>query len=78
VAPDSGKISGSNIDHDNGSALLLVEISFRRRGHHHNDSLWAEHLELQATIVRDGHELGVAWLPQQSVVRTGKVDHLKL
>ena len=38
----------------------------------------ARNLELQAPIVRDGHELRVAWPPQQSMVRTSKIHHLKV
>ena len=36
---------------------------------HNDDAVWSQHLQLQVGVVRDRHELGIAWPPQDGVVR---------
>jgi hypothetical protein len=42
-----------------------------------DDSLRAGHLELEVSVVGDGHELGKAWSTKEDVVDTRKVDDLE-
>ena len=64
LAPDSGKVGSSYVGRSDGRALLLVAICLDHGEGNHDDPLWAEHLELQAAVVWDGHEPRVAWPPQ--------------
>ena len=75
---DLSEISGGDVSHGEGSAFLLTKVHVGRGGGHYDDPSWANHLELQAAIVRDNHELSIARLPQQSMVGAGEVDHLKV
>jgi hypothetical protein len=47
------------------------------RGSDGDDPMGAWHLELEIGVVRDGHELGVAWSPQRCVVGSSEPDHLE-
>jgi hypothetical protein len=42
-----------------------------------DDAYWPRHLHLEVGVVRDRHELGVAWTPKDGVVRTSKFHHLE-
>jgi len=42
-----------------------------------DDTVWSRHLELEVGVVRDGHELGVAWPSQNRVVGPRELDHIE-
>jgi len=56
---------------------MLAEIGLWGRGIHGDDSLWLGHPELHAIIVRNGHELHVAWVPKQCMVGAQEVHLLE-
>ena len=56
---DSGEIGGGEVSRGKGHALLLAAVHLGRGGGDHDDPPWAMHLELQAAIVRDSHELRI-------------------
>lgn len=73
MAPDLGKIGSGE-----SGAFLLTPICLECRGCHHDDPPQLEHLELQATIRWDDHELHVARSPQHSVERAVEVHYFKV
>jgi hypothetical protein len=56
---------------------MLTEVGLRGRGIHGDASLWFGHPELHAIIVRNDHELLVAWAPKQCMVGAQEVHHLE-
>jgi hypothetical protein len=58
-------------------ALHVAFVRVSVRGADGDDPVGARHLELEVGVVRDGHELGVAWSPQHCVVGSSEPDHLK-
>jgi hypothetical protein len=60
-----------------GNTVLLAVVSLLEAALDGDDPIWARHLELQVGVVGDGHELGEAWLAEESMVNTGEVHHLK-
>lgn len=78
LALDLGKISSGNVGHSKGSALMLLVVCLGCGCGDHDDPSWARHLDLQAPIVWDSHELCVTWLSQQSMVRTSEINHLEI
>jgi len=42
-----------------------------------DDAVRTRHLELEIGVVGDGHELGVAWSPQDCVVGPWEPDHVE-
>jgi hypothetical protein len=62
------------------SVLHALHVAFIRvsvRGSDGDDPIGARHLELEVSVVGDGHELGVAWSPQHCVVGSSEPDHLE-
>jgi hypothetical protein len=62
------------------SVLHTLHVAFVRVlvcGSDGDDPVGARHLELEVGVVRDGHELGVAWSPQHRVVGSSEPDHLE-
>jgi hypothetical protein len=62
------------------SVLHALHVAFVRvsvRGADGDDPVGARHLELEVSVVGDGHELGVAWPPQYYVVGSSEPDHLE-
>jgi hypothetical protein len=62
------------------SVLHTLHVAFVRvsvRGADGDDPVGAWHLELEVGVVRDDHELGVAWSPQHCVVGSSELDHLE-
>jgi hypothetical protein len=53
--------------------LLVAFVRVSVRGADGDDPVGARHLELEVGVVGDGHELGVAWYPQHSVVSFQKL-----
>jgi hypothetical protein len=63
-----------------GEGLGVLHIAFVRvsvRGADGDDPIGARHLELEAGVVGDGHELSVAWSPQHCVVGSSEPNHLE-
>jgi hypothetical protein len=58
-------------------ALHITFVRVSIRGADGDDPVGARHLELEVGVVRDDHELGVAWSPQHCVVGSSKPDHLE-
>jgi hypothetical protein len=58
-------------------ALHVAFVCVSVRGADGDDPVRARHLELEVGVVRDGHELGVAWSPQHCVVGSSEPDHLE-
>jgi hypothetical protein len=56
--------------------LLIVQRSLSL-GLHGDDSGGSSYLELEVGVAGDGHELDVTWPPQDDVVRTREINHLK-
>jgi hypothetical protein len=42
-----------------------------------DDAIGARHLQLEVGVFGDGHELGVAWSPQNGVVGPTEPDNLE-
>jgi hypothetical protein len=60
--------------------LHALHVAFVRvlvRGADGDDHVGARHLELEVSVVGDGHELGVAWSPQHCVVGSSEPNHLE-
>jgi hypothetical protein len=47
------------------------------RGADGDDPVGARHLELEVSVVGDGHELGIAWPPQYRAVGSSEPDHFE-
>ena len=43
-----------------------------------DDALWPWHLELEVSVVGDGHELGIAWSSQDGVVGPWEPNHVEI
>jgi hypothetical protein len=60
--------------------LHTLHVAFERvsvRRADGDDPVGAQHLELEVSVVGDGHELRVAWPPQYRVVGSSEPDHLE-
>jgi hypothetical protein len=42
-----------------------------------DDPMGTGHLKLEVSVIRNGHELGITWSPQDGVVGAGEVRYLK-
>jgi hypothetical protein len=56
--------------------LLIVQGPLSL-GLHGDDVGWSLYLELEVGVAGNGHGLDVAWPPQDDVIRSEEVDHLK-
>ena len=59
------------------NAFDIAVVCMLVRGLDSDDAVGARHLELEVGVVRDRHELGVAWAPQDSVISPLKPNHLE-
>jgi hypothetical protein len=75
------QVGDEGLEFDEGLGVLhALHVAFVHvsvRGADGDDPVGARHLELEVGVVGDGHELGVAWPPQHSVVGSLKPDHLE-
>jgi hypothetical protein len=58
-------------------AFHVAFVSVAVRGSNSDDSLGARYLELEISVVGDGHELGVAWSSQHRVIGSSEPDYLE-
>ena len=55
----------------------FVEVGLSKVATYGDDPVGTRHLELEVGVIGNGHELGIAWSPQDGVVGTGKVCYLE-
>ena len=49
--------------------LAVARVGMQKGATHSDDVVRSQHLQLKVGVVGDYHELGVAWPPQDGVVR---------
>ena len=57
--------------------LPFAELGLSKVATYGNDPIGTRHLELEVCIIGDGHELDIAWSPQDVVIGAKKVRFLK-
>ena len=77
VLPDGCELLGSEGCRSELAALDLALVGPLERSAGGDDPAWAQHLELEVGIVRDGHELCVTRSPQNGMVDRGEPDYLE-
>jgi hypothetical protein len=60
-----------------GDAVLLMVVGLLEAALDGDDPLRARHIELDLGVVGDNHELGEAWLAEEGILDTRKVDDLE-
>jgi hypothetical protein len=75
ILPDGRKFLGDDDHRGELAALHLTLVGALEGGVDDDDLVWAWHLELQMSIIGDGHELHVVWSPQDDMVGSMKPDH---
>jgi hypothetical protein len=58
-------------------AFHVALVSVAVRGSDSDGSLGARHLELEVSVVGDGHELGIAWSSQHRVIGPSEPNYLE-
>ena len=66
--PELWELGG--VDDDSGELVMLVIacVGMQEGATHSDDGIRSRHLQLEVRVVRDRHELSVAWPPQDGVV----------